>query len=63
MPESPQNEIQTYMDPVAAPLAKLQPDAISGTQDVIIGMASSAPAASIGPAFFKLPRESDSSRH
>lgn len=48
MPESPQNVIQTYIDPAAAPLAKLQPDAISGTQDVIIGMAFSAPAASIG---------------
>lgn len=48
MPESSQNVIQTYIDPAAAPLAKLQPDAISGTQDVIIGMASSAPAASIG---------------
>ena len=30
------------------PLQKLEPDAISVTQDVIIGMASSAPAASIG---------------
>jgi amino acid transporter len=30
------------------PLRKLEPDAISMTQDVIIGMASSAPAASIG---------------
>ena len=48
MPESPQNVIKTSIDTAAAPLAKLQPDAISGTQDVIIGMASSAPAASIG---------------
>jgi len=30
------------------PLHKLEPDAISVTQDVVIGMASSAPAASIG---------------
>ena len=30
------------------PLQKPEPDAISVTQDVIIGMASSAPAASIG---------------
>jgi len=48
VPESPQNVIKTSIDTAAAPLAKLQPDAISGTQDVIIGMASSAPAASIG---------------
>jgi amino acid transporter len=31
-----------------APLRKLEPDAISVTQDVVIGVASSAPAASIG---------------
>ena len=49
MPESPPNVLKTYVDdPAAAPLAKLQANAISGAQDVVIGMASSAPAASIG---------------
>jgi len=49
MPESPPNVLKTYVDdPAAAPLAKLQANAISGTQDVVIGMASSSPAASIG---------------
>jgi hypothetical protein len=48
MPESPPNVPKTYVDdPAAAPLAKLQANAISGAQDVVIGMASSAPAASI----------------
>jgi amino acid transporter len=32
----------------AGPLRKLKPDAISGFQDVVIGLASSAPAASVG---------------
>jgi amino acid transporter len=49
MPESPPNVLKTYVDaPATAPLAKLQANAISGAQDVVIGMASSAPAASIG---------------
>jgi amino acid transporter len=49
MPESSPNVLKTYIeDPAAAPLAKLQANAISGAQDVVIGMASSAPAASIG---------------
>jgi len=49
MPESPPNVLKTYLDdPAAAPLAKLEANAISGAQDVVIGMASSAPAASIG---------------
>jgi hypothetical protein len=49
MPESPPNVLRTYVDdPAAAPLARLQANAISGAQDVVIGMASSAPAASIG---------------
>jgi len=30
------------------PAAKLEPDAISAAQDTVIGMASSAPAASVG---------------
>jgi amino acid transporter len=34
-----------------APGAKLQPDAIGGAQDTIIGMASSAPAATVGLTF------------
>lgn len=49
MPESPPNVLKTYIDdPAAAPLAMLEANAISGAQDVVIGMASSAPAASIG---------------
>ncbi|HET9972441.1 MAG TPA: APC family permease [Streptosporangiaceae bacterium] len=40
--------LRTYIDPTQAPLAKLEANAISGAQDVVIGMASSAPAASIG---------------
>jgi amino acid transporter len=50
MPASslPPNQLSTIMSPAAGPLRKLQPDAISVTQDVTIGMASSAPAASIG---------------
>src|SRR5690242_3656502 len=50
MPASslPPNQLSTVMPPAAGPLRKLEPDAISVTQDVIIGMASSAPAASIG---------------
>ena len=40
--------LSATISPAAMPLQKLEPDAISVTQDVIIGMASSAPAASIG---------------
>src|SRR5437660_12857438 len=48
MPASSPNALKTYDDLTARPLAKLPPNAISWGQDVIIGMASSAPAASIG---------------
>jgi amino acid transporter len=48
VPESPSAVLKTYGDLTNEPLAKLQPNAISTTQDVVIGMASSAPAASIG---------------
>ena len=49
MPDYPPRGVTTAaLDPAMAPLRKLEADAISGTQDVIIGMASSAPAASIG---------------
>ena len=40
--------LSATITPAALPLRKLEPDAISVTQDVVIGMASSAPAASIG---------------
>src|SRR5262249_37703693 len=33
---------------IPLPAAKLEPDAISAAQDAVIGMASSAPAASVG---------------
>ena len=33
---------------VPAPAARLQPDAIGAAQDTVIGMASSAPAATVG---------------
>jgi amino acid transporter len=49
MPDhSPSARLTTTTAPASAPLRKLEPDAISVTQDVVIGMASSAPAASIG---------------
>jgi hypothetical protein len=37
-----------------APGAKLEPDAIGAAQDTIIGMASSAPAATVGLTFASL---------
>jgi hypothetical protein len=40
--------LSATITPAALPLRKLEPDAISVTQDVVIGMASSAPAASTG---------------
>src|SRR5947209_14093355 len=40
--------LSATITPAAVPLRKLEPDAISVTQDVVIGLASSAPAASIG---------------
>jgi hypothetical protein len=39
-----------------APGAKLEPDAIGAAQDTIIGMASSAPAATVGLTFAALRR-------
>jgi hypothetical protein len=56
---------------VPVPVAKLEPDAIGVAQDTVIGMASSAPAASVGltlaalaaVTFFIIARESDRPRH
>ena len=48
LPSGQAGHLTTAMTPAALPLRKLEPDAISVTQDVIIGMASSAPAASVG---------------
>src|SRR5689334_3562700 len=45
--------LSATITPAAMPLRKLEPDAISVTQDVVIGLASSAPAArtQVGMAF------------
>jgi len=48
VPDSAPAVLRTYGDLTSEPLGKLKPNAISATQDVVIGMASSAPAASIG---------------
>jgi len=41
MPESPPNVLKTYLDdPAAAPLAKLEANAISGALDVFIVLGS-----------------------
>ena len=39
----------------AAPAARLEPDAIGVAQDTVIGMASSAPAVSVGITLAALP--------